>query len=108
NGMTITLLNNGDTVQSGSGSSLIAAGIPLLTGSGRRTIGLLAAVSYNEMRLTVDFGFVGLGLLTETRVYGPVVTNYCVTTSLNCNEPTQLKQPAHPIYVDGRNTGIQG
>lgn len=108
NSMTVTLLNNGDTVQSTTGADLVAVGIPLLSGSGRRTIGLLATAPYNEMRLTVNFGLADVALLTATNVYGPVVTSYCYGPALVCNLPTQVKKPSHPLYVDGRNTGIDG
>lgn len=108
NGMTVTLLNNGDTVQSTTGENLVAVGIPLLSGSGRRTIGTLATAPFNELRLTVNFGLADVALLTATNVYGPVVTQYCLGSALACNLPTQVKKPTHPIYVDGRHTGING
>ncbi len=106
--LTVSLYKNGIQVQTTSGSDLVSLGIPLLTGSGRRTVGMIANTQYDEIRLTVNFGLASVGLLSSTRVYNAVVQNFCDGPALACNTITAMTTPIYPVYVDGKHTGIQG
>lgn len=105
---TVELYNGTTLVQSSASGSLLSIGIPLVSGTGRRTVGVIASAPYNEIRLVVDYGLASVGALTATRVYGVVVQQFCVGNSLACNLPTNMTKPEFPMYVDGQNTGITG
>jgi len=99
-----TYLNGQPTSDVFGNGSLLSVGAPLLSGSGRQTIGFVATQEFDEIKLTVN-QTAGLTLGT-TEVYGAVFTRFCAGTPLNCNTLTAVKNPTHPVYVDGRNTGI--
>lgn len=102
-------------IQTFSGTSLISANSSLLAGTstGRRTVGFLATADFDEVVLTV-IKTTGVSL-ARINVYGVTVTNFCDGPSLDCADNTipkntisPLVYPTHPVYVDGKNTGITG
>ncbi|MCK8493622.1 Ig-like domain-containing protein [Spirosoma sp. RP8] len=96
-----TYLNGVATGQSVSGSSLLAVGSSILNGTGRQTVGFVATQPFDEIKLT--FSGVTIGV---TNIYGAVFQRFCAGTQLACNVLTPVANPAQPVYVDGRNTGI--
>lgn len=106
--MTVSLYRNGVLVDELTGSNLASAGVPLLSGSGRMTIGMLSPDEFDEVKLTVDYGVLGVGVLDEVRVHGMVMKRFELGEPLECNTPTFLSNPGYPVYIDGKNTGITG
>ena len=100
-----TYLNGLATGDVSGNGSLANVGVPLLSGSGRQVIGFLTTREFDEIKLTVD-QTVGLTAGTTTEVYGAVFTRFCTGTSLACNTPTSVTNPAFPVFIDGKNTGI--
>ncbi|MDQ6479000.1 Ig-like domain-containing protein [Dyadobacter sp. LHD-138] len=99
-----TYLNGVATGDVFGNGSLLNASAPLLSGSGRQVIGFLATQEFDEIKLTVQ-QTVGITLGT-TEVYGVVFTRFCAGTDLACNTLTPVTNPAFPVYVNGKNTGI--
>lgn len=99
-----TYLNGVATSDVFGNGSLLSVGAPLLSGSGRQTIGFVATQEFDEVKLTVD-QTAGLTVGT-TEVYGAVFTTFCTGTPLECNTLTAVTNPDFPVYIDGRNTGI--
>ena len=104
----VELYRNDTLVQSAIGGELVNIGIPLIIGSGRRTVGMLAKQPYDEIRLSINYGLANVGLLSSTRVYGLVINQFCNGLPLTCNMPASLYSPDYPVYVDGKHTGISG
>jgi hypothetical protein len=99
-----TYLNGVATGDVSGNGSLANVGVPLLSGSGRQVIGFLTTREFDEIKLTVD-QTVGLAVGT-TEVYGAVFTRFCTGNSLACNTLTSVTNPGFPVFVDGKNTGI--
>ncbi|MFC4261561.1 beta strand repeat-containing protein [Ferruginibacter yonginensis] len=101
---TITLLNNGTVVQTGTGSSqLITANTSLLSGTPRSVVGIVSTVAFDEVKVTVaNTVSVNLG---ATRVYSLVLQKGCAGT-LTCNSTSLLNTPAFPAVIEGTRTGI--
>lgn len=106
--VTVSLLNDDVLVATASNTNLIAAGIPLLSGTGRGVIGIVGGSEYNTIRLSIDFGLIDVGVLSNIKIYGVVVKSFCNGDALECNLPTKLTNPDYPVYVDGQHTGISG
>jgi hypothetical protein len=113
--LTVSTYKTGTTaaIQSFTGANLISTNSSLLSGTGRRTIGFLATLDFDEVRLTVT-KTAGVSLAT-LNIFGVVVQKFCDGPSLDCadntipkNTLTPLTSPTHPVYVDGANTGIIG
>lgn len=99
-----TYLNGVATSDVYGNGSLLSVGAPLLSGSGRQTIGFVATQEFDEVKLTVD-QTAGLTVGT-TEVYGAIFTTFCAGTPLACNTLTTVTNPSSPVYIDGKNTGI--
>ncbi len=74
NGLTIEVLNNGTVVQTNSGVNLLEAGV--LSGSSRQTVGLIAQVPFDEIRISFTQGLLGLNL-GVIDVYNAVIKSFC-------------------------------
>lgn len=106
-GIKIETYNNGvPTSESVASGSLASVTSSILSGTGRQTIGFVASVPFDEVKLTVQQTGVDLGTI---RVYGAVLTKFsadCPVPDLACNTLTPVANPTHPVYVSGRNTGF--
>lgn len=106
-GIKIETYNNGvPTSESVASGSLASVTSSILSGTGRQTIGFVASVPFDEVKLTVQQTGVDLGTI---RVYGAVLTKFsadCPVPDLACNTLIPVANPTHPVYVSGRNTGF--
>ncbi len=99
--------SNGDLVQPAiSGPSLLLSG-GLLTGSGPKTIGVIADQPFNQVRLVEKPG-IGASVAVETRIYTAVFRKLCEATSTACNTPTRITDSTHPVILSTANTGVSG
>lgn len=108
NSITLNLYDDDNLVAFANGSDLLTAGIPLLSGTGRGTMGVLAEADYNTIQLSIDYSILGVGVLSTIKIYGVVVKAFCEGASLECNTPSVLTNPSYPVYVNGQHTGITG
>ncbi|QHV94876.1 beta strand repeat-containing protein [Spirosoma endbachense] len=111
--LTVSTYKTGTTaaIQSFTGANLVSTNSSILSGTGRRTIGFLATLDFDEVRLTVTKA-AGVSLAT-LNIFGVVVQKFCDGPSFLCidnalpkNTLTPLINPTHPVYVDGANTGV--
>lgn len=100
-----TYLNNvlQDSVTAGDG--LVTSG--LFTSTGKVITGFKTTKSFDEVRFTAS-NALAVGTANPIRVYGAVVTNFCAAAALQCNTDTRLKQNSFPLFVDVKNTSING
>lgn len=105
NNSRVTTYLNGVQQETKAANALLLSA-PLLSGSGRNTVGFVAGLPFDEIRYTVEQP-VGITLGT-TNVYNAVVTRYCAGPALVCNTPTNMTAPTYPVYISGSNTGISG
>lgn len=99
--------SNGALVQPAiSGPSLLLSG-GLLTGSGPKTIGVIAGQPFNQVRLVEKPG-IGASVAVETRIYTAVFRKLCEATSTACNTPTRITDSTHPVILSTANTGVSG
>jgi hypothetical protein len=99
-----TYLNGVATGDFFENGSTAGASVPLLSGTGRQTVGFLTSLPFDEVKLTVR-QTVGVNVGTS-RVYGAVFTRFCIADQLACNTLTSVTNPGSPVFVDGENTGI--
>lgn len=104
-GITITLLNNGIEVQSGSGiGQLVTLGTSLLTATDRSTVGIVSNVPFDEVKLTIsNLVAVDLGAFN---IYNAVIQKTCPVIII-CNDTYNLSTPEFPVIVEGTRTGIE-
>jgi len=88
------------------GSSLLVSA-PLLSGTGRYTVGFKTSLSFDEIRYTLSQpANVNLGAIA---VYNAVIKQYCNrATDFTCNVPTNLVSTVDPVFVNMVNTGVDG
>ncbi|MBE9465205.1 beta strand repeat-containing protein [Dyadobacter subterraneus] len=91
----------GDFFENGTAAG---ASAPLLSGTGRQVVGFLTKLPFNEVKLKVS-QTVGVNVGT-TQVFGAVFTRFCIADQLACNTLTSVTNPGSPVFVDGKNTGI--
>ncbi|WP_025764704.1 Ig-like domain-containing protein [Dyadobacter tibetensis] len=83
---------NGTLQEDKDAASLISLG---LLGGGAAKLGFFTSKPFNEIRY--DASAVGIGTKT---VYYAEVKRFAKGPGLNCNEPTALTSPAHPLKVE--------
>lgn len=106
NGLTVRTYLNGVLRETRSGlNDLLSIGTSLLTDDGRRTIGFITGLSFDEVRLTVA-NTVSVNLGT-TRVYQAILKRFC-EVNIECNQTYFLTEPAAPVVVNSVRTGIDG
>lgn len=88
------------------GSSLLID-LPLLSSTGRFTVGFVANNDFDEIRYNLtNLAGVNLG---STRVYRAVVKRFCErATDFACNTLTPLNSTVDPVYINMANTGVSG
>lgn len=103
---TISLYNNGSLVQTGTGNALIVgATTTSLTGSTRQTVGIVASVPYDEVKITIP-SLVGVNL-GNIEIYSAIFEKTCAATIV-CNTAYNLSNPAFPVVIDAARTGVTG
>lgn len=103
---TIQLYNNGTLVQTGTGNALIVgASTSLLTGVTRQTVGIVATVPFDEVKISFN-QTVGADL-GNIKIYGAVFEKTCAGT-IACNGTYYLNTPDFPAVINGANTGFTG
>ena len=107
-GVTISTYLNGNpvAVESQTGlAALLSVGTALLTNSGRRTIGFVTTLPFDEVRLSVSNTLlVNVGI---TRVYNVFFEKFCPVV-LECNTTNYLNGPDFPVIIDDALTGVDG
>lgn len=103
--LSVSTFLNGTMQDSISGAGLLI-GSSVGPGNGRQTIGIITRSNVDEVRLVVH-QTIGLNLGT-TRVFSAVILRPCEGELLGCNVSTTLDNPAHPVMINGANTGISG
>ncbi|MFA9187264.1 hypothetical protein AAGV33_02965 [Flavobacterium sp. FBOR7N2.3] len=103
----VTTFLNGVQQETKTGNGpLVAVGTDLLGGSGRRTIGFVSALAFDEVQITFEnVASVNLG---QVKVYNAVFERFCAGPALDCNTKTALTSPTYPVYVNSENTGVDG
>jgi hypothetical protein len=105
NFITITSYLNDVQQQSVTGPALLA-GVPLLSTSGRYTIGFVTNTMVDKVRITLAQP-AGVTLGT-TRIYGAIFQAFCEGDDPGCNVNTILTQPDYPVLIDMNQTGLTG
>lgn len=107
NGITITTYNNGVPQETKTGTGqLLSANTSLITGDGRRVAGFITSLPFDEAKLTINPGLLGIAL-GSTKVYRAVIESFCAV-DLTCNQTYWLSNPQFPVVVDSALTGITG
>ncbi|WP_044233587.1 hypothetical protein [Haliscomenobacter hydrossis] len=108
NGITISTYLNGNpvAVESQTGqAALLSVGTGLLTNSGRRTVGFVTTMPFDEVRLTIaNTVSANVGI---TRVYNVFFEKFCPVV-LECNTTNYLNGPDFPVIIDDALTGVDG
>ncbi len=100
---TITTYLDGVQQEAVSDGGALADG-GFFTSSGRIITGFKTTKPFDEIKFSVsNAGSVGAA---PTRIYGAVVKRFCEGPALACNTNTRMVQPVYPVFVDGRNTGV--
>ena len=105
NYVKITSYHNDVEQEEVTGTALLA-GVPLLSGSGRHTVGFVTSTPVDKVTITVEQP-VGVSLGT-TRVYGAIFRKMCAGPALPCNTLSALTSPTYPVLIDGEHTGLSG
>jgi hypothetical protein len=87
-------------------TQLLSVNSSLLTNDGRRTVGFITSLSFDEVTIELDADILGLALGT-TRVYGGIFEGFC-NVDLECNKTYWLTSPEFPVIIDGQLTGVSG
>lgn len=106
-GVSVSLYLNGTQVETVSSDELISISSSILNGTGRQKVGFISSSSFDEARLVLDPGLVGVDVGT-TRVYGLVLQDFCEGPALDCNELSMIYggSSGHPVIVNGQRTGV--
>jgi len=86
-------------------SDLISADVFLISPDERITLGYVASKEFDEVRIEY---FSLVGALYTAQVYRAVIKKFCPGETLECNEPTRMKNPEHSVVINSENTGISG
>ncbi|WP_143100897.1 Ig-like domain-containing protein [Spirosoma endophyticum] len=85
------------------GSSLVS--IPLLTATGRQTIGFVTSQPFNEVQIV--FSFPATLSVGETRIYSAILKSFCAGPTITCSTSavTPLTNTSFPVYINNDHTG---
>ncbi|QLQ08009.1 MAG: hypothetical protein HZY76_19775 [Anaerolineae bacterium] len=99
-----TYLNNVlQETRTGTGQ-LIFANTSLLGDDGRRTVGFIASLPFDTVRISVtSFAGADVGVI---KVYRAVFQRFC-EVNLVCNQTYWLVNPTFPVVIDGPRTGLR-
>jgi hypothetical protein len=98
-----TYLNGLPTGEFVGNGSLIVGASSLLTGTGRQTLGFLATLPFDEVKLTIEQG-ASIDPLGSVKVFNAIITKYCAS-EVEC-DLTARTYPVSPVYINGQRTGI--
>lgn len=87
-------------------TQLLSVNSSLLTNDGRRTVGFITSLSFDEVTIELDADILGVALGT-TRVYSGLFEGFC-NVDLECNKTYWLTSPEFPVIIDGQLTGVSG
>ena len=106
--LTITTYLDGAQQEQKSGTTgLVSATLNLLPGDGKRTVGFITSLDFDQVQLTLaNLVSADLG---PTKVYGLVVERYC-QVDLTCDSTLILNNGASgfPVIINEFETGIGG
>ncbi|UFH53027.1 Ig-like domain-containing protein [Spirosoma sp. KNUC1025] len=105
NRIVIKTYLDGTLRQTVPGSSLLVSA-PILSSSGRQTIGFVASLSFDEVQLILETP-ANLSIGT-TQIYSAIFRTFCEGTTLACNTSTLLNESTQPVLIDITNTGTSG
>ncbi|GEM_PF-2505541 len=104
--ITVSLLNEqGNVIHSEvMNSSFFGAHSSLLSGTtARQVIGYAAPVPFSGVKLTINKNAsVSWGVI---EIYAAVIQRFC-EQDIACDVIDQLRNPEHPVYINGKNTGV--
>lgn len=103
-GIRIETYLNDELSQEYTGASLVSLGSSFIGGTTTSKLAFLATAPFDEIRLVL-IGSVA-GNVGETRVYNAFVTRLCDENPLECNVPSTLGFPEHPVVINSINTNI--
>ena len=103
--INITTYLNGAPQDQFFGNNLVVNGA-LLNNLGRYKVGFVSTKSFDEVQISIN-QTVSLNL-GSTRVYSAVFQKFCAGPDLTCNTQTGMVSPTYPVYINGKNTGIDG
>lgn len=107
-GITITLFNNGNAVQTATGSDLLVGANTslLMNGRMRQVIGVAStAPAFNDVKITFErLAGVNTGVIN---VYSLLVERLCGAT-LTCNTTYYPRNPEFPVIINSARTGVTG
>lgn len=107
NSITITTLDkDGIAVENITSSGSLAGLASSVTAGGivRQTIGFLAHLPFTGVKFSATkAASVNWG---EIRVYKAVIQKFCDGPALSCGKIDSISAPTHPLFINGKNTGI--
>lgn len=83
-------------------SQFLGANSVILSGSGRKNLGFVTTKNFDEISIHY---FSLVSVLNTAQVYRAIVQEFCVGEVLQCNTPTKMTNPSHPVIVNNQNTG---
>ena len=86
-------------------TSTIGINSSLIDGSGNAILGFVTTKEFDEIK--IEYTSI-VGALFTSQIYGAVIERFCVSADLTCNTETKLTNPAFPVVVNSKNTGISG
>ncbi|WP_191041179.1 Ig-like domain-containing protein [Spirosoma validum] len=101
---TIKTYLNGVVSETVSGASSLAS-VPLLTATGRQTVGFVTSQPFDEIQIVFSFpATVNAG---ETRIYSAVLKSLCAGPTIACSTSavTPLTNTSFPVYINNSRTG---
>ena len=106
NSIRINTYLNGVLQESKTGNSeLISVDTSLLTTEGRRSIGFVTSMNFDEVQLILQ-NTVELNL-GSTKIYSNIIQNLCATP-IECDQTYYLNSPQFPVIINSSATGIDG
>ncbi len=101
-----TLSPNGTVLETFNMSgSLMSIHSGLLTGGmSRQMIGFVANQPFSGVKFTATKAV--SANWGEIRIYGAAIQSFCASPVISCDEIEKLNAPDHPLYINGKRTGI--
>lgn len=73
-------------------------------GESRQIIGFVAGQPFSGVKFSASK--VASATWGEIRIYSAVVQKFCKPPAISCSEIDYLSAPGHPLYINGKHTGI--
>ncbi|MCW2121135.1 hypothetical protein M2326_003465, partial [Flavobacterium sp. 7A] len=90
--------------QESSTSNNLLLDVGLLSSTGRNKVGFVTTKEFDAVKLTITKP-AGVSL-AETRVYNAIFQKFCAGPDLDCNIKTAMTAPDYPVFINGKNTGV--